>query len=423
MKLVRYLAILSAIWGNSQPQWQQVSNIFTNIGGERYDDVFFLDEQLGWAANGSIATVYKTTDGGLTWTQQLNESELGASYYFRNIEFINESIGFLGTLNGEFYKTIDGGENWNEVQITPNPPAICGLDVVGTNVIYGCGAYFEPAYIIKSTNGGLNWSYIDMSSYATALVEIAFIDELNGYASGRNSSGGLVLKTTDGGLSWTEIYNTNVSGDYVWKLQILESNQNVLFGAVYSISPNLGRLIKSLDGGNNWSSFNTPQFEIEAVGFISENHGWMGGDFLGIYETTDGGSNWSFLNVGGNLNRFQILNSSLAYAAGYSIYKFTDETLSLNNFSSEETNHLTIQLSKNPVDNFLIVFIEFESSNNLLIELYDSTGRYIKKLSRDRIDPNSSKTYSFDVGDLSAGTYILDFHSNEGRTTKKFIKL
>ena len=35
----------------------------------RYDDVFFLNENLGWAADGWGAAVYKTTDGGQSWTQ------------------------------------------------------------------------------------------------------------------------------------------------------------------------------------------------------------------------------------------------------------------------------------------------------------------------------------------------------------------
>jgi hypothetical protein len=44
-----------------------------------------------------------------------------------------------------------------------NPEAICGLDAVGESTVYGCGAYFTPAYIIKSTDSGDNWHYIDMS--------------------------------------------------------------------------------------------------------------------------------------------------------------------------------------------------------------------------------------------------------------------
>ena len=117
------------------------------INGQRFDDVFFLTDALGWAANGYYASVYKTVDGGITWTEQLNESMLGGNYYFRNIEFLNSDIGFLGTLNGKVFSTSDGGANWSEIlNIAPNPPAICGFSAIGSSTVYGCGAYFSPAY-------------------------------------------------------------------------------------------------------------------------------------------------------------------------------------------------------------------------------------------------------------------------------------
>src|SRR5690606_40270989 len=109
--------------------------------------------------------------GGITWTEQLNESMLGGNYYFRNIEFLNSDIGYLGTLNGKVFSTSDGGANWSEIlNIAPNPPAICGFSAIGSSTVYGCGAYFSPAYIIKSTDSGTTWNYIDMSPHANTLV-------------------------------------------------------------------------------------------------------------------------------------------------------------------------------------------------------------------------------------------------------------
>ena len=165
MKLLKLFFFLFSIGLCSQSNWQAIPNISPNINNQRFDDVFFLDDNLGWAANGYYASVHKTTDGGLTWTEQLNETILGGSYYFRNIQFLDANIGFLGTLNGKFFKTIDGGDNWNEVMnINPNPAAICGLNTVGDSTIFGCGAYFTPAYIIKSLDSGATWTYIDMST-------------------------------------------------------------------------------------------------------------------------------------------------------------------------------------------------------------------------------------------------------------------
>lgn len=422
MKLIKLLFVLISVNVFSQT-WQATPNIVTNTDGTRFDDVFFLNGNLGWAINGYNAALFKTTNGGLNWTEQLNNTILGSSHYFRNIEFLNENIGFLGTLNGTFYKTTNGGNDWSEVIITPNPSAICGIDAVGTTTIYACGAYFEPAHIIKSTDSGNTWSYTDMSAYANALVEIKFLDELNGFAAGRNDTGAVVLKTTDGGITWTTIYNASIPGEYIWKLDILKSNTNAIFGALYASNPNPGKLIKSLDGGTTWTTYNAPETDIEAVGFISENKGWMGGHNTGFFETVDGGATWTDLNIGGNLNRIFIINNTLAYAAGATVYKYTIETLSTEALEQIYKKDLNIEFAKNPVKDSLEFSIYFKEEDNVIIELYNSNGKFIKQLDRKLIKTIGLKSYSYSVETLNAGVYFLDFHNNTGRTSKKFIKL
>ena len=124
MKRLSYILCFIALNAFSQATWQELPNLYSNPNGQRFDDIFFLDENLGWAANGFYAAVYKTTDGGLNWTEQLNNGILGSNHYFRNIQFLDENIGFLGPLNGKFYKTVDGGATWTLVPITPIPVAM-----------------------------------------------------------------------------------------------------------------------------------------------------------------------------------------------------------------------------------------------------------------------------------------------------------
>ncbi|WP_372936884.1 YCF48-related protein [Seonamhaeicola sp.] len=425
MKAIKISLLLLSFSVFAQSSWKLAPNIVPNNNGQRFDDVYFLDENTGWAANGYYASVFKTTDGGLTWTEQLNEANLPGNYYFRNIIFLNENIGFLGTLNNVFFKTTNGGQTWSEVtNITPNPNAICGLDVVGTSTIYGCGAYFEPAHIIKSTNSGNTWQYIDMSAYATALVEIKFTSETTGYVAGKSTTGAVILKTTDGGQTWTEIYNSNISGEYVWKLQILKSNTNAFFGAIYSTAPNPGKLISSSNAGITWNSFDAPESDVQAVGFINETTGWMGGHNTGFYQTNNGGQTWTNLNIGSNLNRIFVINESLAYASGTSIYKYTSETLNTESFNNDVAkNPLAILITKNPIENILEFTIDFKAPDNLLINIYDSNGKLLKKLQRDIITTKTKKVYNFNVSDLASGHYILEFHNNLGRISKQVIKL
>ena len=413
--LIPFISIAQASWNEVLPY---------NNGG-RYDDVFFLNENLGWAA-GSGGYIYKTIDGGQNWEMQLHLQ----GYYIRNIEFLNENIGFIGTLNGEIYKTTNGGIDWNLVEdiIPPNPvnpseynDVICGLSAIGDYTIYGCGAFFGPAYVIKSTDSGETWQYFDMSSYAESLVEVLFIDENVGFASGGNSNGGIILKTIDGGYTWTEIYHTGINGEWVWKLQRLFSNPDVMFGSVESISPLNGKLLKSIDGGVNWVSKEVPDTDIQAVGFITENHGWMGGHHTGFLETFDAGTTWNDTNFGGNLNRIQVFNENLVYCAGQGIYKFS-ETLSTPNFNENaERDRLEVKISPNPIENLLEFTVNFKSADHIILRLFDVNGKFLHQFITERIPSAISKKYSFPFP-YPAGTYFLNLHNDSGGQSEKFIK-
>lgn len=419
MKKLTLLFILVSNLSLSQT-WQPLTSILVNGNNQRFDDVFFLNENLGWAANGYYSAVYKTIDGGVNWTLQTSGTLLGSSHYFRNIEFLDENIGFLGTLNQKFYKTVDGGTTWNLItNITPNPVAICGLDCVGTSTVYGCGAYFTPAHVIKSTDSGNTWQFIDMSAYATALVDINFINENVGFVSGSNATGGVILKTTDGGISWTPILNSGTNGDYIWKIQILNSNQNVIFGSVEAVAPNPGRLAKSTDGGTTWTFTNAPETIVQAVGFLDENHGWMGGHTTGFYETFNGGLTWANTGVGSNLNRLFFIGNT-AYASGSTIYKMSS-TLSNTSFEEQDRINLNIKVSPNPLSDKLNIEIDFLAEDHLLIDLYDNNGKLVKKLIKDDINSVGVKKYTFDFP-YPSGTYFIDFHNNTGRQSSKIIK-
>ncbi len=383
----------------------------------RYDDVFFLNDNIGWAADGGGAKVYKTINGGTTWNLQLENP----SNYFRNIEFLNENIGFLGTLNGYFFKTIDGGTTWEEQELPNQPQAICGLDTVGNSTIYGCGAYFGSVpYIIKSLDRGVTWTYTNMSAYATGLVEVMFLTENVGFASGRSSQGGVILKTIDGGATWSTIYTSQSSGDYVWKLQQLASNPNIMFGSVSSVSPLPGKLIKSVDNGLNWTSKNVPDTNIQAVGFIDENHGWMGGHDSGFLETFDSGTTWTPTGLGNSLNRIFFLNNTTAFTSADKIYKLSP-TLSNQVIDKQQSNQLQLTVSPNPVTDKLHFEIEFRGPDNLLLELYSMEGKLLQKLITDRTISATKKSYTLDFP-YPKGSYILNFHTNADRQSIKIIK-
>src|SRR5687768_6246739 len=81
-------------------QWVLSGELPTSV---RYEDIFFIDSMVGWTVS-SGGRIFKTTNGGETW---INQYQTGN--YLRSVEFINDSIGFAGSLDGILLRTTDGG--------------------------------------------------------------------------------------------------------------------------------------------------------------------------------------------------------------------------------------------------------------------------------------------------------------------------
>ena len=145
----------------------------------------------------------------------------------------------------------------------------------------------------------------------------------------------------------------------------------------------------------------------------------MGGHTTGFYETLDGGATWTNTGVGSNLNRIFFIGNT-AYASGRTIYKMSS-LLSNSDFEEQDRTNLKVSVSPNPLSDKLNIEIDFLAEDHILIDLYDNTGKLVKKLIKDDINSIGIKKYTFDFP-YPSGTYFIDFHTNTGRQSSKIIK-
>ena len=86
------------------------------VDGGGIRDVFFIDENIGWAVGG-INTwdrlILSTSDGGNNWTPK----ESGITINLYSIAMYSRDTAYCVGGNAAVLKTIDGGENW--VNINP----------------------------------------------------------------------------------------------------------------------------------------------------------------------------------------------------------------------------------------------------------------------------------------------------------------
>jgi len=353
----------------------------------RYDDISFVNPNLGWAVNSS-GQIFRTTNGGNSWTMQLQ-----ISAYFRCVKFADSLNGWAGTLDNTqlLYHTTDSGKNWNLVTNIPTSPVspkrICGLFVVNKNIVYGSGAYDGPAVIIKTTDGGTNWQSIDMSSYATNLIDCYFVNKDSGFVVGGspnavfNPNTGttkvVVLYTADGGNTWVTRYTGTNTPEWGWKINF----PTPMTGYVSVENFNSASVVKTTDGGLSWIQKNISGIDdLEGIGFINQNTGWTAARATEKF-TADGGDIWQTVDIGEQINRFQFFGDTLGYASGQTVYKYSKQNATAVKETKTQPKHFFLsQNYPNPFNPSTTIEYTLPEPAQVTIRIYDGLGKELRTI-------------------------------------------
>lgn len=272
--------------------WTQVNVPFTNGSPVEVD---FFDENYGWIStfNGEVLI---TTDGGQTWASTM------LSGYIYDVQFLSETVGFLASSQGLF-KSIDGGISWTVLGFTGSTIFNVGFTSeengsVGTTS--GVNAY--------TIDGGVTWTKVtEDASINSNAYGVQFTDGLNGWCVGEL---GLLRSTNDGGLSWQKHTTSVVSGLYA--LDFISASTGWVIGGN-------GTIIHTSNNGVNWSLQSSGTTEVlYSVDFVSATHGIIVGANGKILRTTDGGATWNNVASGtvNNLRSVSFVDANVAYIVG-----------------------------------------------------------------------------------------------------------
>jgi photosystem II stability/assembly factor-like uncharacterized protein len=305
--------VLLAIPGNALSQQSGGPWAFLSEGPvtrTRHDDITFSDASHGWVVN-LDGQIWKTTDGGDTW---LKTVDTGFDHRYRSVAFSDSLNGWAGSLfdsSSVLFETSDGGITWTNITSKlpePRPVGICGMWAVNSSVIYGVGAFFGEPRVVKTSDGGLTWSTIDLSSQIASLVDVYFKDELEGFVIGGSQLGegsqSIILRTTDGGVTWNEVHrsipDSGVNGEWGWKISF--PSESIGYVAVEFLSNNENgpaRIHKTIDGGLTWTEVavtgSRDHAGLQSVGFVNDLTGWASGRGT-TSVTVDGGQTWKQLD-------------------------------------------------------------------------------------------------------------------------------
>lgn len=249
--------------------------------------------------------IYKSTDGGINWTQTASYEVAVSSIV---IDPANANIVYALLENGGVVKSVNAGADFNAPF---NPPAEAfGIFALafdpkqpGTIYLGDFGGMF------KSVNNGANWQMIN-----NGLTQPGFPDppRIRQIAIDPNQTSTLyiattrnVFKSTDGGASWAAA-NAGLGGAFadVRNIKIDTSNPTVLYAYL------LNGVYKSVNGAESWTAINNGlipagqaiPLRINALAIDPANSSnlYAGTNGSGVYKTIDGGANWSPVNNGLN---------------------------------------------------------------------------------------------------------------------------
>jgi len=131
--------------------------------------------------------VYKTVDGGSTWTNPMT-STTGA---VNAVAFWDVNNGVVTCCDGQIHRTTDGGANWTQMT-SPTNRTLNDLEYTNASTILACGM---DGVIMKSSDGGLTWA-TQLSGTLQSLYNLCHRSLNTLYVCGL---AGTLMKTTSGG--------------------------------------------------------------------------------------------------------------------------------------------------------------------------------------------------------------------------------
>jgi len=237
-------------------------------------NVYTFDQSLSnpniLFSGGETGGVFKSENKGVSWEAVGDDYNLNGHVETIEIDPSDENIVYFTNRDGYMYKSIDGGDTWNEI-------------------FYGSDFQISAIEISKD-NSDLIWIAGNKGLY----------------------------KSIDGGNFWLNVFN-----DRVWDIKFKTDDSNTIFIAKSNTTKNITEILKSIDGGQSFSVKASGWYDpiggvalsnggarigltdadpnrIYVVLLGDEDDGIDDNNFIGIYRSDNAGELWTTPYDGNN---------------------------------------------------------------------------------------------------------------------------
>ncbi len=336
------------------------------------------------SGNNNNNGLFKTTDGGVSWTEIYADVAAGVW-----VHFFDDQEGIVIN-HFSMAKTTDGGETWTR-STDANLPAFNPGELVnffsggsGNNSfeVVGDNIWFTTitGRVHFSKDRGETWD-ATLVVPNTYYPSITFKDELNGIIFNYQNST-IFSVTHDGGVTW-ELFVSNHNG-YITDMTYVPGTEATLIATSYQLIPENRRVsILSRDFGQTWETLNQ-YIPMVATDFISPTVGWTGRSIVSDPTKQEAMYKWSNQDI----------------------------VLNLENLGNNEE----LVIFPNPFEQVVTIKTKTNNPQEYTFKIYDSSGKIYQS---GTINATNS---SMDFGQLAQGIYFLEINRDGRKTVRQIVK-
>jgi len=365
------IIVLAGVSSISAADWQ-----FKGLAGRKVISLAANPDNDQNICAGTDSGLYVSFDGGSNW-----DARISIEHKFPGLAYpplSSDTVFALasdGAASNGLYFSNTAGNSWSIISAFTNPRRM-GFDPVNPGFMYIC----FPDGILTSQDYGQNVSSANSGLPSLDILDVTGdgANELEAYAVGPN----FLAYTTNFGNSWTEIISQfAVPNHNPYRLAFEPNGPETLYVSCYAY------FARSVNGGLTWNFTSMTALEITPIACDPDVPGRLfvgsaaGG---GVFISTNAGV--SFVAINNNLGNQYV--HSLAIDASGGLIAGTDDgvyylSAPISIDEPEPSLPESIVLSQNypnPFNDHTIIEINLAEHENGLVEIYDISGRLVRRL-------------------------------------------
>lgn len=195
------------------PLYSNTNFQFNDVSTVGKDSIWVVGYNSSAASTLRTSKIFRSVNNGVSF-QEMGAFPVGAtSPNLTKLAFPSRTVGYAAGTRGGVFRTSDGGMTWTNISPFPSLNATMTYKEVfalNENTVFVTGNGFPRKVVYRSVDGGATWTNITSNIDALGVGNLNGIlmhDVNNGYVV---SPGGVLLVTNNGGTSWqVDIAPTN----------------------------------------------------------------------------------------------------------------------------------------------------------------------------------------------------------------------